>query len=76
MSFEIQIICTLFEVICSSLHISLFTKIHYILICLMQAIKIQTRAALPQQNDASNRMDKKKKAHENLYPDGVREVFI
>ena len=47
-----------------------------ILVCFMQAMKLQTRAALPQQNDANNRMDKKKKENENLYADGVREVFI
>jgi hypothetical protein len=42
----------------------------------MQAVKNQTRTALPQQNDANKRMDKKQKAHENLYADGVKEVFI
>lgn len=37
---------------------------------------METENNFPTQIKANHKMDKKKKAHENLYADGVREVFI
>ena len=37
---------------------------------------MDTENNFPRRPEATNKMDKKKKAHENLYADGVREVFI